>query len=98
MMPYNYILSNQLRKNMGISLEGAIVIIDEAHNISQAAEQALSFEINTVALRRITHELTYLLKLYDFEMYKTVRSKSEYHHIMGEVNQDLSNAAPDQQE
>ena len=45
--PYQYILSNSIRKQMKIELEGKIVIIDEAHNIAQAAEDALTFEVST---------------------------------------------------
>ena len=77
MMPYNYILSSQLRKNMQINLQDAIVIIDEAHNISQAAEQALSFEISTENLKRITYELTYLVKQRDPSVLDKVKHQTQ---------------------
>ena len=69
LMPYNYILSKVYQKNMNIELEDAILIIDEAHNIAQAAEDALSFEINTEHLKRIIYELSYLLKQVEPELY-----------------------------
>ena len=34
LMPYNYLMDTQIRKNMGIQLENAIIIVDEAHNIA----------------------------------------------------------------
>jgi Rad3-related DNA helicase len=33
LMPYNYIIDPAVRKSLGISLEKAVIIIDEAHNL-----------------------------------------------------------------
>ncbi len=33
LMPYNYIIDPAVRNSLGISLEKAVIIIDEAHNL-----------------------------------------------------------------
>jgi Rad3-related DNA helicase len=60
---------------MRIQLENAILIIDEAHNIGQAAEEAFSFEITTDHLSKIQYELLYLLKKVSPNLYEEVKSK-----------------------
>lgn len=44
--PYNYILSPEVKKASRISLDGAIIIIDEAHNVENMAETCLSSELS----------------------------------------------------
>jgi Rad3-related DNA helicase len=44
-----------------VNLEGAIIIIDEAHNIADAAEEAMSFDIKSEDLEKIELELVNLL-------------------------------------
>jgi len=68
LMPYNYLLSRAIRDAVRLKLDGAVVIIDEAHNIAGAAEDAMSFEISTEQLGRIEHELSYLLSKVDAGM------------------------------
>eukprot|EP00002_Diphylleia_rotans_P022732 TRINITY_DN4459_c0_g1_i6.p1 TRINITY_DN4459_c0_g1~~TRINITY_DN4459_c0_g1_i6.p1 ORF type:complete len:967 (+),score=145.27 TRINITY_DN4459_c0_g1_i6:485-3385(+) len=41
--PYNYILEPNIRLNLGFSLNGAVLIFDEAHNIEDVARDAASF-------------------------------------------------------
>ena len=62
---------------MKINLKNSILIIDEAHNIGQAAEQAYSFEISTDHLTKICKELQYLLKKKNADFFKEVKSQSE---------------------
>lgn len=38
LIPYNFLLSKGMRDRMNIELRDAIIVIDEAHNITQAAE------------------------------------------------------------
>lgn len=40
--PYNYIINPDIRKNMGIKIEDAIIVFDEAHNLESVGEDALS--------------------------------------------------------
>ena len=58
-------------------MQDAIIIIDEAHNISQAAEEAMSFEIKTDHLEKIEYELCYLLSKIDK---KLLRNEFEKMH------------------
>ncbi len=44
MCPYNYIIEPVIRNAMNIDLEGAIIVIDEAHNIEDSCRAAGSFE------------------------------------------------------
>ncbi len=44
-MPYTALLSRETREAMGVSLEGAVVVVDEAHNIVEA--------INAVHSKRV---------------------------------------------
>lgn len=59
--PYNYIMDPGIRSAMGIELEGAIVIIDEAHNIEDTCRSSGSFEINADSLYAVQTELNILL-------------------------------------
>jgi chromosome transmission fidelity protein 1 len=47
------ILSKDQRESLGISLEGNVVIFDEAHNIVDAANNSHSAEISTLQLRSV---------------------------------------------
>ena len=57
LMPYNYVLSNHMRSVMQIDIKDNILIIDEAHNIGKAAEDAVSFDLSTTQLKNIEKEL-----------------------------------------
>ena len=46
-MPYNYIFMKEIRETMDIKLYNHIVIIDEAHNVTNNCEEAMSVEVNT---------------------------------------------------
>jgi len=44
-LPYNYLLDDQSREGLNLSLNNAIIIVDEAHNIKSFAEECSNFEI-----------------------------------------------------
>lgn len=44
-MPYNYLIDSKARSNYDIDWQNSIMIIDEAHNIAQVAEEATSFDL-----------------------------------------------------
>ena len=44
-MPYNYVIDPCVRKSMDIELKGAIVVLDEAHNIEDVAREAASTSV-----------------------------------------------------
>ena len=43
--PYNYLIDPRLRKRMDLNLKGAVVILDEAHNIEDVCRDAASFKL-----------------------------------------------------
>ena len=65
-MPYNYLLTSNIRQQIGLNLKDSIIIIDEAHNISQSAEDVSEFEMKESDLKKIIErELLYLLNKRD---------------------------------
>ncbi|KAJ2719424.1 Fanconi anemia group J protein [Coemansia sp. Benny D115] len=60
--PYNYILDPGVREATGITLEGNIVILDEAHNVENACRDAGSAEITDIQLEKLVMECQYLAK------------------------------------
>jgi len=66
-MPYNYLLDPVSRGTNGMSLSNKIIIIDEAHNIENAAEDAASFDLT---LKDLEH-----CKLEYFEIIRYFRMK-----------------------
>ena len=46
LLPYNYLVDPILRRSVEVELRGSIVVVDEGHNIHNAAEEAMSFEIS----------------------------------------------------
>ncbi|XP_015683954.1 regulator of telomere elongation helicase 1, partial [Protobothrops mucrosquamatus] len=44
-MPYNYLLDSKNRKGHNLDLKGAVVILDEAHNVEQLCEELSSFDL-----------------------------------------------------
>ena len=45
LMPYRCLLDQRMRKKLGIKVEGNIIVLDEAHNAEEIAEQVESFDI-----------------------------------------------------
>ncbi|KAJ4444071.1 hypothetical protein ANN_05860, partial [Periplaneta americana] len=43
--PYNYLIDPRIRKSMSLDLNGAIVLLDEAHNIEDACREAGSYSV-----------------------------------------------------
>lgn len=49
--PYNYVVDPGIRSAMGIDLESSALMIDEAHNILQAAREAASIDMNLAEVK-----------------------------------------------
>ncbi|XP_029922829.1 Fanconi anemia group J protein isoform X2 [Myripristis murdjan] len=48
--PYNYLLDPLIRENMDISLDGQILVLDEAHNIEDCARESASYTLDQNSL------------------------------------------------
>jgi hypothetical protein len=46
-VPYNYLIDPIARKAIGISLENAVLIFDEAHNVESVASEAASYAVTS---------------------------------------------------
>ncbi|KAL0235850.1 hypothetical protein GEMRC1_002432 [Eukaryota sp. GEM-RC1] len=57
LMPYNYLLSSASRKALGFSLNNSIVILDEAHNIAEAASEQMSIDLSALGLTAAISEI-----------------------------------------
>ncbi|KAI8973453.1 helicase C-terminal domain-containing protein [Mycotypha africana] len=60
--PYNYIIDPVIRKILDINLKDSIVILDEAHNIEDAARSAGSLELDEDTLDKIIKEFSMVAK------------------------------------
>ena len=56
-LPYNYIFDPGLKKRLKIQMNNAILIIDEAHNIQEICNDAVSKEFNTKTIDEILEDL-----------------------------------------
>ncbi|CAM9975895.1 unnamed protein product, partial [Scytosiphon promiscuus] len=57
MMPYNYILDPSIRSSTSMSLSGAVVILDEAHNVEGVCRDAGSLELPLVEMVHMASDL-----------------------------------------
>jgi Rad3-related DNA helicase len=46
-VPYNYLINEEIRERIGLSLKNKIILIDEAHNIASAAQSVYDRELST---------------------------------------------------
>uniref|UniRef100_A0A7S3DGD9 Regulator of telomere elongation helicase 1 homolog n=1 Tax=Palpitomonas bilix TaxID=652834 RepID=A0A7S3DGD9_9EUKA len=60
--PYNYLIDPVIRNTMSISIDSALVIFDEAHNIEDMCRDALSLNTTRAAIRNIATECANLGK------------------------------------
>ncbi|CAM9104373.1 unnamed protein product [Phaeothamnion confervicola] len=58
--PYSYLLDPQIRQSMQLSMEGSVVLLDEAHNIEDVCRDAGSIDISAVALMKAVVDLCQL--------------------------------------
>ena len=66
LLPYNYIVDGRIRKRLKIDMRNDVLIIDEAHNISQVIEDASSFKIDTLTFIRALKELYIIKEVFEF--------------------------------
>ena len=54
---YNYLLDPSIRRQMKLSLENTVVILDEAHNVEGVCADASSFELDAATVTNAVREL-----------------------------------------
>ncbi|XP_074641917.1 Fanconi anemia group J protein homolog [Tubulanus polymorphus] len=60
--PYNYLIDSSIRESMQLELGGQVIILDEAHNIEDAAREAASFKITLSDIQNISEQLNTLVE------------------------------------
>ncbi|GAB4833022.1 hypothetical protein Ancab_007045 [Ancistrocladus abbreviatus] len=58
--PYSYIINPTIRRAMEVDIKGAVIILDEAHNIEDIAREAGSVEVDEDSLQKLQTELCQL--------------------------------------
>ncbi|KAG5460589.1 MAG: hypothetical protein BJ554DRAFT_7346, partial [Olpidium bornovanus] len=61
-LPYSYVCNPIIREAMDLSVDGAVIVLDEAHNMKDVAREAGSFEVTDRVLTSVDGELAGLLK------------------------------------
>ena len=67
-MPYNYILLKAILEKIKLNLRGAIIVVDEAYNISQATKGHIVWDIDGTTDQNWVKKLSYLLRKIDAVM------------------------------
>ena len=57
LVPYNYVLVDDIRRNVGLVIRNKILIFDEAHNIEKVAEDALSASLKITEIEEVHKEV-----------------------------------------
>lgn len=63
--PYNYLVDPRVRKSLPLPLRGAVVLFDEAHNLTNACEEATSFRFSAADLAGMARGLQETVKVFD---------------------------------
>uniref|UniRef100_A0ABM5G554 Regulator of telomere elongation helicase 1 n=1 Tax=Pogona vitticeps TaxID=103695 RepID=A0ABM5G554_9SAUR len=61
-MPYNYLLDSKSRRAHNIDLKGAVVILDEAHNVERLCEEMASFDLTPYDLASAVDAINIVLE------------------------------------
>lgn len=61
-LPYNYVLDPKLLKSFKLSLDNAIVILDEAHNVEKVCQDAASVQIASSDIATCIEDITHIMK------------------------------------
>lgn len=56
-MPYNYLLDPKIRHFIGVELNDAVIILDEAHNVPQTCEDSASIEFKSSHITEAIREV-----------------------------------------
>jgi regulator of telomere elongation helicase 1 len=80
-MPYNYILDIKTRKMHNINIQGAIIILDEAHNIERVCEESASFDLTSTDISLCIGDVDTILK--------AKKEEQEFSSTEDEIGEDL---------
>lgn len=86
-MPYNYILDEFLLTSYSEILEDSIIIFDEAHNISEAACEGRSLQLDASNIDNAILELSKILSKFLSPNLQSVRDRfhEEINQLLGKV-------------
>jgi regulator of telomere elongation helicase 1 len=73
LLPYNYIFDSEIRNKFNINFNNDILIIDEAHNLINVCEDAMSYEINQLEYDSILIDLKNILNIMDMKNHKKIK-------------------------
>ncbi|KAL3858387.1 hypothetical protein ACJMK2_012978 [Sinanodonta woodiana] len=96
--PYNYLIDPTIRKSMEINLKDNIMILDEAHNIEDAAREAASESIFSEDLAKAIQNLNELVENHiSFPEHLELKNMCErLHHFLNENSSHLERKEYDQ--
>ncbi|NWT03471.1 RTEL1 helicase, partial [Mionectes macconnelli] len=83
-MPYNYLLDSKSRKAHNLDLKGAVIILDEAHNVEKLCEESSSFDLTPYDLASAMDAINVVLE----EQAKVVHQNE----INAEFNMELASS------
>ena len=82
-VPYATLIHRQTRESMGIQLDGALVIIDEAHNITEAVENVHSSSVTQTQLETSLEQLDMYLTRYCMRLSPENRLRTQTLQALG---------------
>ena len=95
-LPYNYIFDPAIKKRMNIQMKNSILIIDEAHNIQEVCNDAVSRDLDTNMIEEILSDLKSLKIFLEENEIKEYGDRDEEGFKNGKnsknINIDLINA------
>ena len=62
LLPYNYLIEPTIRDKLNLSLQNAIVIFDEAHNLDAVCTEAASIDLSVIEIGQAVAELQRVLE------------------------------------
>lgn len=86
LLPYNYVLDPKLLKSFKLSLQNAIVILDEAHNIEKVCQDSASVQIASSDIATCMEDLTHIMKLLE---------KNDELHVIPENDEAAADFTPE---
>ncbi|CAF3484690.1 unnamed protein product [Rotaria sordida] len=71
--PYNYLIDPRVRNSMQMSINNAIIIIDEAHNIEDCARESMKFEMRKYDFEQALQEISMNQKAFEIAQVKVAQ-------------------------